>query len=74
MIGLIGLLNIVKFDVKRLRENKGYSKYDVARLLDMSVEGYEKYEYNQAKGIKLQLLEKMCELFECEVQDIIKRD
>jgi DNA-binding Xre family transcriptional regulator len=74
MIGLIGLLNIVKFDVKRLRENKGYSKYDVARLLDMSVEGYEKYEYNQAKGIKLHLLEKMCELFECEVQDIIKRD
>lgn len=57
--------------LKQLREAKGLSQNALARELEMSLNNIQKIEYNKAKSIPLETLEKLCLTLECEIGDLL---
>lgn len=61
----------VEVRLKRLREAKGLSQNALARHLEMSLNNIQKIEYNKAKSIPLDTLEKLCIVLECEIGELL---
>jgi len=61
----------VKIKLKELRNAKEISQNELARLLEMSLANIQKIEYNKAKSIPLDTLEKLCKALDCEVGDLL---
>lgn len=59
------------FKLKELRLEKGFSQNDMAKLTDMTVGNYQKYEYGKIKSYPHQTLEKFCIVLECEPGDLL---
>ncbi len=61
----------VKIRLKELRNAKEISQNELARLLEMSLANIQKIEYNKAKSIPLDTLEKLCKALGCQVGDLL---
>ena len=61
----------VKIRLKELRNAKEISQNELARLLEMSLANIQKIEYNKAKSIPLDTLERICKVLNCQVGDLL---
>jgi putative transcriptional regulator len=61
----------VKIKLKELRNANEISQNELARLLGMSLANIQKIEYNKAKSIPLDTLEKLCKALDCQVGDLL---
>jgi putative transcriptional regulator len=61
----------VKIRLKEMREAKGLSQNALARALEMSLANIQKMEYNKAKSIPLDTLERLCLTLDCEIGDLL---
>lgn len=59
--------------LKELRSRREMSQNELARRLEMSLANVQKIEYNKAKSIPLNTLDRLCEILECEVGDLLVR-
>ena len=57
--------------LKELRKNKDISQNELARLLEMSLANVKKIEYNKAKSIPLDTLERLCRVLGCQVGELL---
>jgi len=63
----------VQVRLKELRQAKRLSQNALARILEMSLANVQKIEYNKAKAIPFETLDKLCEALECDVGDLLVR-
>jgi putative transcriptional regulator len=61
----------VKIKLKELRNAKEISQNELARILEMSLANIQKIEYNKAKSIPLDTLERLCNALDCQVGDLL---
>jgi putative transcriptional regulator len=61
----------VKIKLKELRKDKEISQNELARILEMSLANIQKIEYNKAKSIPLDTLERLCKALDCQVGDLL---
>ncbi|ALF55635.1 hypothetical protein ACX27_26785 [Nostoc piscinale CENA21] len=57
--------------LKELRTAHGHTQKFMANYLEMTETNYRRAEYNQLGSVKIRDLEKLCELFQCGVGDIL---
>lgn len=63
----------VEVRLKELRSRQGISQNELARRLKMSLANIQKMEYNKAKSIPLDTLDKLCKVLKCEVGELLVR-
>lgn len=61
----------VKIKLKELRNNKRISQNELARSLGMSLANVQKIEYNKAKSIPLDTLERLCSVLDCQIGELL---
>jgi len=61
----------VKIRLKELRNAREISQNELARILEMSLANIQKIEYNKAKSIPLDTLERLCKALNCEVGELL---
>jgi putative transcriptional regulator len=59
--------------LKEMRSRREISQNELARRLEMSLANVQKIEYNKAKSIPLDTLDRLCEILECEVGELLIR-
>ena len=64
---------VVKVKLKELRNAKGLSQNALARRMEMSLGNIQKIEYGKTRSIPLLTLDRLCEVLECEVGDLLVR-
>lgn len=57
--------------IKQMRKKRGFSQTNMAQMLGISVQAWQRIENSQTKGINLARLGKLCEIFDCKVDDLI---
>ena len=62
----------MKIRIKELRERKGLSQNKLAREMEMSLYGVQRYEYGKIHSFPLETLDKFCIILECTPGDIIQ--
>jgi len=63
----------VEVRLKEMRNARGISQNELARRLEMSLANVQKIEYGKAKSIPLDTLDKLCQILECEVGQLLVR-
>lgn len=63
----------VEVRLKEIRNERRISQNELARRLEMSLANVQKIEYGKAKSIPLETLDKLCQILECEVGDLLVR-
>jgi putative transcriptional regulator len=63
----------VEVRLKEIRSERRISQNELARRLEMSLANVQKIEYGKAKSIPLETLDKLCQILECEVGDLLVR-
>lgn len=61
---------MVKLNIIELLKKKGKSKYWLFNQLDMSYTNFNNIVENKTQSIKYKNIEKFCEIFECEPNDL----
>ncbi len=62
----------VKLLLAEIRNQRGMTQEDLARAMGMSLGGIQYLEY-KATGVKLDLLDRLCAVLDCEPGDLLKR-
>lgn len=65
---------MVYLAVDELLEKNNKTKYWLAKNIGTDYKSINKWVDNQSSFIKLETIDKLCEVFNCEPKDIIKRD
>jgi putative transcriptional regulator len=60
----------MKFRLKEIRESRGLSQNDLARLCDLTVNTISNYERGTKKQYSHELLEKFCKALNCQPGDL----
>lgn len=60
------------FKVKELLEKSGMSRYKLRQYTSLSYERVNDYYFSRVKAIKTEELEELCEVFNCNTQDIVE--
>jgi len=63
----------VEVRLREIRSARGISQNQLARKLEMSLANVQKIEYGKAKSIPLDTLDKLCQILECEVGELLVR-
>lgn len=63
---------MISENLKRIREEKGYSKLRLAREAGLSARCIEHIEYKKVKAPQIDTLEKICKVLKVSVEDLIK--
>ncbi|MBW4689269.1 MAG: helix-turn-helix transcriptional regulator [Komarekiella atlantica HA4396-MV6] len=63
----------VEVRLKEIRNARGISQNELARRLEMSLANVQKIEYGKAKSIPLDTLDKLCQILQCEVGELLVR-
>jgi putative transcriptional regulator len=64
----------IKINLKEIREIKNISQFEFAKLSEMSPQNIQKLEQGRAKGIQFDVLNKLCDVLNCEVKDLIIKE
>ncbi|NJM68692.1 MAG: helix-turn-helix domain-containing protein [Acaryochloris sp. RU_4_1] len=59
--------------LKELREERGISQNQLARVTGMSPQNIQKIEQGRSKGIQFDTLEKFCQALNCEIEELLVR-
>lgn len=60
------------FKLKEVRNRKGLSQNELARIAEMSVTNIQKYEQQRMKSIPFETLELFCKILECQPGDLFE--
>ena len=60
--------------LKEMRARRGISQNELARRLKMSLANIQKIEYNRAKSVPFDTLDRLCCALDCEVEELLVRD
>lgn len=63
---------MIKFKIKELLEKHSMSRYKLEQYTNLSYRRINDYYFNRVEFIKVEELEELCKLFNCEIQDIIE--
>ena len=63
---------MVVFKVKELLEKNNMSRYKLEKYSNLSYERVNDYYFGRVKAIKVEELEELCNLFNCNTQDIVE--
>lgn len=63
---------MIKFKIKELLEKHSMSRYKLEQYTSLSYRRINDYYFNRVEFIKVEELEELCKLFNCNVQDIIE--
>ena len=64
--------NMVVFKVKELLEKHKISRYKLRQYTNLSYDRVNDYYFGRVKSIKVEELEQLCEIFNCNTQDIVE--
>jgi len=64
----------IQFNLKKVRESRGISQNELARKLEMSGTGVQRYEWGNIKSIPFEMLERFCEVLDCTPADLLTYD
>ena len=62
----------VKILLKTIRNSRGVSQNQLARLTGMSVQNIQKIEYGHTKGLQYDTLNKLCQALDCQPGDLLQ--
>ena len=63
---------MIVFKVKNLLEKNKMSRYKLRQYTTLSYDRVNDYYFGRVKSIKVDELNQLCKLFNCNVQDIIE--
>lgn len=63
---------MIKFKVKELLEKNKMSRYKLRQYTNLSYERVNDYYFGRVKAIKTEELEELCNIFNCNTQDIVE--
>lgn len=63
---------MIIFKVKELLEKNKISRYKLRQYTDLSYVRVNDYYFNRVKSIKVDELEQLCDVFDCDIQDIME--
>lgn len=61
---------VMQFHLKQLREDRGLSQQDLAFKCGLSISTIQKYENGVKKQYSHEIIEKFCEVLDCEPGDL----
>lgn len=64
----------MKFNLKKLRNQKKLSIREMADLLGMDKDLYRAYEANRVRSLKFELGDKMCHILQVSLDELISLD
>lgn len=63
---------MIVFHIKELLEKNKMSRYKLEKYSKLSYERVNDYFFGRVKSIKVEELEELCNLFDCNTQDIVE--
>ena len=63
---------MVTFKVKELLAKNKMSRYKLEQYTSLSYERVNDYYFNRVKSVKVKEIQELCEVFNCNVQDLIE--
>ena len=63
---------MVVFKIKEMLEKHNISRYKLRQYTNLSYDRVNDYYFGRVKSIKVEEIEQLCQLFDCELQDIIQ--
>lgn len=63
---------MIVFHIKELLEKNKMSRYKLEKYSSLSYERVNDYYFSRVKAIKVEELEELCNLFNCNTQDIVE--
>ncbi len=63
---------MIEFKVKEILEQQKLSRYKLEQYTSLSYERVNDYYFGRVKSIKVSELEELCNLFNCNIQDIVE--
>ena len=60
------------FKVKELLERQNMSRYKLRQYTNLSYERVNDYYFGRVKAMKTEELEELCNVFNCNIQDIVE--
>lgn len=60
------------FKVKELLEKQNMSRYKLRQYTNLSYERVNDYYFGRVKAMKTEELEELCNVFNCNIQDIVE--
>lgn len=63
---------MINFKIKELLEKNNMSRYKLEQYTNLSYRRVNDYYFGRVKDIKVEELEELCNLFNCNTQDIIE--
>ena len=67
-------MGMIRFNIEALLEQRGKSRYWLAKQSGMSHQNVTKMVRNQAKGVRLETIEIFCQVLECTPNDLFTID
>lgn len=64
--------NMIVFKIKQLLEKNKISRYKMRIYLDWNYKRVNDYYFGRVKDIKTSEIEQLCELFKCNIEDLIE--
>lgn len=63
---------MIKFKIKEQLQKNNMSRYKLRQYTDLSYKRVNDYYFGRVKNIKTDELDKLCELFNCDISDIVE--
>lgn len=63
---------MVRFKIKELLEKHNMSRYKLRQYSDFTYERVNQFYFSTAKSIKVEEIEILCEIFNCNVCDLVE--
>ena len=61
---------MLKLNVLKLLKDKGKTKYWLYNQLNLSYQNFNNMVNNKTKSIKYEMIETLCDIFNCSVEDL----
>ena len=63
---------MVIFKVKELMESHGITRYKMIQLTNWNYKRINAFYFNKVKLVTVEEIEKLCEIFDCDIKDLIE--
>lgn len=63
---------MINFKIKELLEKNNMSRYKLEQYSNLSYRRVNDYYFGRVKDIKVEELEELCKIFNCNTQDIVE--
>ena len=63
---------MVIFKVKELMESRNITRYKMIQLTNWNYKRINAFYFNRVKLVTIEEIEKLCEIFDCDIKDLIK--